>query len=337
MKICVLHNRVSPQAGPDAQDVLVQAEAVTAALRSLGHTVGVDAADLDLQGLTDRFAADRPDLVFNLVESLGEHGRLIHLVPSLLDALEIPYTGCPAEAVMLTSHKLVTKGILRRAGLSTPDWLVPAGQALGLARGGSRWSRERWIVKSIWEDASLGLGDDAVFAGDDAEALRRLAARAGDPGAPWFAEAYVEGREFNLGLLDNPDGVEVLPPAEMLFEDFPEHKPRIVGYAAKWQPDSFEYDHTVRTFDLSAADTPLLAKLTRLARDCWTLLGLRGWARVDVRVDSGGRPWVLEINANPCLSPDAGFAAALARAGIPFERAIARIVAARRPPAIVAR
>ena len=69
--------------------------------------------------------------------------------------------------------------------------------------------------------------------------------------------------------------------------------------------------HTVRSFELPAADAPLLSRLERLAQDCWTLLGLRGWARVDVRVDESGRPWVLEINANPCLAPDAGFAAAL--------------------------
>ncbi len=181
---------------------------------------------------------------------------------------------------------------------------MPASEAVGLSRGGLRRSPERWIVKSIWEDASLGLGDDAVFEGDDAATAPRLdSPAAGDPGAPWFAEAYVEGREFNLALLAGREGVEVLPPAEMLFEDYPDDKPRIVGYAAKWRTDSFEYSHTVRTFDLPPTDAPLVAQLTRLARDCWTLFGLRGWARVDLRVDADGRPGSWRSTSTPASRP----------------------------------
>jgi D-alanine-D-alanine ligase len=307
--------------------VRVQAAAVAAALQARGHQVAQVAADLDLADLGQRLAADRPDAVFNLVESLAGHGRLIHLVPSLLDACGVPLAGCPTEAIFLTSHKLLAKGLLRRAGLPTPDWLAAPGEASGLARGGGRCTAEQWIVKSVWEDASLGLDDSAVVDGL-AAARALLATRATQPGAPWFAEAFIDGREFNLALLEGPAGIEVLPAAEMLFEDFPPDKPRIVGYDAKWRSDSFEYMHTVRRFDLPAGDGPLLAHLGRLAEACWQLCGLRGWARVDLRVDTHGRPWILEINANPCLAPDAGFAAALARAAIPFETAIARILEA---------
>ena len=92
--------------------------------------------------------------------------------------------------------------------------------------------------------------------------------------------------------------------------------------------DSFEYQHTRRRFDLPAADRPLLERLEDLAMRCWHLFGLRGYARVDFRVDAAGDPWVLEVNANPCLAPDAGFAAAAQRAAVPYERAIERILCA---------
>src|SRR5262249_27534800 len=107
---------------------------------------------------------------------------------------------------------------------------------------------------------------------------------------------------------------------------FPSDKPRIVGYAAKWDERAMEYAGTPRKFDFEDADAPLLDWLRTLAVECFRLFDLAGYARVDFRVDSRGQPWILEINANPCLSPDAGFAAALLRADLPFARAVEWIV-----------
>jgi D-alanine-D-alanine ligase len=333
MKAWILHDRISPRAAPDELDVLAQASAVSGALRARGYEVTVADTDADLSRLSRRLRAARPDVVFNLVESLEGQGRLIHVVPALLASLGIPCTGCPAEAMLLTSHKLLAKGLLRRTGLPTPDWLGGEPDAVGLARGPGSRDHPRWIVKSVWEDASIGLDDSSVITGGIAAARAALAARVGVVGAPWFAESYVDGREFNLALLEGPAGVLALPPAEMLFPGFPPGKPRIVGYAAKWDDDSFESRHTRRSFEFADRDAPLLTRLVRIARDCWDLFGLRGWARVDLRVDRAGRAWILEVNANPCLAPDAGFAAALERAGIRFADAIAGIVAAAMPTA----
>ncbi len=324
MRLLLVHNAVPPGAPPDEADVLVQAAAVQAALEHRGHTVKRYACGLDLRGLEEAVGSASPDLVFNLVEGLGGHGRLIHLVPAVLEAVGVPYAGCPADAIHLTSHKALAKRLMQDAGLPTPPWLT------GGPFDGNTRRTGRWIIKSVWEDASLGLDDDALVDGGRTEVSPLLAAREGTPGAPWFAEAFVEGREFNIAVLDGPQGPRILPHAEMLFQDFPEGKPRILGYAAKWDEDSFEYAHTVRTFDIPAADRSLLDELSRQALACWALFGMRGWARVDFRVDAAGRPWILEANANPCLAPDAGFAAALDRAGIPFHEAVDSIVASAR-------
>jgi len=329
VRVVILHNRVPAQAAPDELDVLVQVEAVGEALLAQGHTVEPWGCDLDLESLAFSLSGATPDVVFNLVEGLEGYGRLIHVAPGVLEALRVPVAGCPSEAIYLTSHKVLAKGLLRQAGLPTPDWLGD-GLADAAADPGPG-TADRWIVKSVWEDASIGMDDAAVVDGGVDAARVELAGRHGRAGSPWFAEAFIEGREFNLGLLDGgagSDGPTALPPAEMTFEDYPEGKPRIVGYAAKWHEDSFEYSHTVRRFDLPAEDAALVAQLQDLARRCWRLFGLRGWARVDFRVDADGKPFILEVNANPCLSPDAGFAAGLERAGISYGDAIARIVAA---------
>jgi D-alanine-D-alanine ligase len=320
MRVALLHNAVAADAAADELDVLVQSAAVGAALAAAGHRVVTVPCGLDLGALTAQLAAERPDAVFNLVESLGGQGRLIAVVPHLLEALGMRHAGCPADAIHLTSHKTLAKRLLVQAGLPTPAW-IETDRVEGDGGG------DRWIVKSVWEDASLGMDDAAVTDGGPAAARALLAARAGRPGSPWFAEAFIDGREFNLALLDGPEGPVVLPPAEMLFTDYPAGKPRIVGYAAKWDPDSFEYGHTVRAFPSGDAEGPLLAELERLALACWGLFGLRGWARVDFRIAADGRPFVLEVNANPCLAPDAGFAAALDQTGIGFADAVARILA----------
>jgi D-alanine-D-alanine ligase len=184
----------------------------------------------------------------------------------------------------------------------------------------------KWIIKGIWDQASRDLEEDSIVEGTDDEIARAVRERARRVGRPSFAEQFIEGREFNIALLAGLAGLEVLPPAEIDFSAFPPEKAKIVGHTAKWKEDSFEYQNTPRTFDFPESDGPLLEELRSLARQCWELFSLRGWARVDFRVDPEGRPWILEINTNPCLSPDAGFAAALARAGMPFEKAIRRIV-----------
>ena len=122
------------------------------------------------------------------------------------------------------------------------------------------------------------------------------------------------------------DGPELLPPAEIRFDAYPPGKVRVVGYRSKWEEGTFEFANTPRTFEFPAQDAPLLANLKELALRCWKLFDLRGYARVDFRVDGEGRPWILEVNANPCLSPDAGFSAATLRAGLTFPDVLCRIL-----------
>jgi D-alanine-D-alanine ligase-like ATP-grasp enzyme/ribosomal protein S18 acetylase RimI-like enzyme len=261
---------------------------------------------------------DRPDLVFNLVESLAGSDRLSHLAAVLLDDFDLPYTGSRAEAVHLTNNKPRAKERLRAAGLPTPDWTTAdRGDILP----------PPYIIKAAWEHASLGIDDHAVITqGDGSTVTDQIASRARQLGQSCFAEKYIDGREFNLSLIAASDGPRVLPPAEIDFSSFPRGKPKIVGYAAKWEPQAPEFSGTPRRFDFAASDAPLLDWLRSLAVDCWRLFDLAGYARVDFRVDSRGQPWILEINANPCLSPDAGFAAALDRAGLPLDQAVQSIV-----------
>jgi D-alanine-D-alanine ligase len=327
MKIAILHDSVSAADAPDARDVIVQADAVAQALKALGHKVFRLACTLNLAALQTTLRRGKIDAVFNLVESINGQGRLIHLPLFGLDAMGMRYTGARAETMLLTSNKILAKRWMAAAGISTPAWVGPwPGTNLGAVSAPAQCGT--WIVKSVWEHASIGLGPESLIENAVAgEVLPLLEARAGRLGGACFAERFIAGREFNLSLLAGSAGPEVLPPAEIVFEGFTADMPRIVDYGAKWDADAYAYHHTPRRFDFDAGDNDLLTRLQAMARQCWDHFDLRGYARVDFRVDEAGRLWVLEINANPCLAPDAGFAAALDRAGIPYVEAVARIVA----------
>jgi D-alanine-D-alanine ligase len=309
--IVLLHDAADAAGRPDSSDTLLEAAEIAAALRRLGYEPALIPVGLDLRAFEKLLRAHAPDAVFNLVESLEGRGQLLAVVPALLASLNVPFTGCSAEALAATSHKLAAKRLLRQADIATPAVLEEDG------------GDGPWIVKSVFEHASLGIDDSSVVTGADA-AGRVLDARRAEFGGAWFAERFVPGRELNVAIVAAPDGPLVLPVAELRFEGFPADKPAIVGYAAKWHVDSFEYRHTVRSF---AVEPELAARAERLARACWELFGLDGYARVDFRMDSSGMLFVLEVNANPCLAPDAGFAAALARAGIRYDDAIGWLIA----------
>jgi D-alanine-D-alanine ligase len=327
MRVVLLHDEIGAAAAPDDRDVYTQMEAIERALGDLGHGSERLAFTLNAQAAAARLRELEPELVFNLVESVGGQGRLIHVAPALLDSMGLAYTGCRTDAIYATSNKLLAKRLLRGMGIPTPDWVELGGSPRTAPRP-VRDGDDRWIVKSVWEHASRGLDEGSVLEARDPASLREMIAQRLDSlGGEGFAERYIHGREFNLSILDG----RVLAAAEVLFDGYAPGRPRVVGYRAKWEEGSFEYTHTPRRFEFDRNDADLLAEVRLLAERCWSLFGLRGYARVDFRVDDAGRPWVLEINSNPCLSPDAGFAAALARSGIEFRDAIVAILEASVP------
>ena len=313
--VVILHEDLPENARTDELDALVQVEEVQAALARLGWDVSTLPTDLNLSRTLSELQHRDADCVFNLVESLDGSGRLINLVPSLLSAANMTFTGCDADAMFLTSQKLIAKRWMTLHGVPTPTWVSAADQV--------RQDRKPWIVKSVWEHASLGIDDGSVVRGKKA-LQRRLAHCREKYGGEWFAERYIDGREFNISVLEEAGEPRILPIAEIRFKNFPDNKPRIVGYAAKWDVAADEYYDTPRFFPrLTDAEDE---RLHEVVRKCWNIFRLRGYARVDIRMDSRGVPWVLEVNTNPCLSMDAGFVAAAAEASIVYERLIEKIM-----------
>lgn len=316
------------------QDTLIQAETIENALRELGHECSRLEASLDLRTLYQGLKDQSGSIIFNLVESLGGRDCLMHLAPEIYEAIGLRYTGARAATIKRTNDKCSAKRELLAAGLPTAPWfeLKPDG-----LREFGTFLPGKYILKASTEHASVGMHDDAVVEVNSADTLRsylqQFSARID---LPSLAELYIDGREFNLSLLDRSAGegyfdghdCDVFPPAEIDFSQLPLGKPHIVGFNAKWVEDSIEYQATPRTFDFPANDRELLIRLQSLAKDTWKLFQGTGYARVDFRVDRNNHPFILEFNANPCITSYGGFMAAAEQAGFSYSEAIARIIEA---------
>lgn len=319
MRVLVIHSVVNADARPDELDTLLSANAVADALREKGHAAVLAPFVPELDRLRALLSASESEIVFNMVESVSGSDALAAMAPAMFEQLGVPYTGSGSSALALSADKISTKTELRAAGLPTPDWSEPP-----------LWRNidagKTYIVKSATEDASLGLDDGSVLKGGPG-IVARAEQNAEQWGGRWFAEAYVEGREFNVALLEFAGRLQVLPIAEIAFADWPGEKPRIVGYRAKWDEESEDAMKTARVFGIEENWPSLAQRLSEHALDACRLLRIKGYARVDFRVGIDGLPTILEINPNPCLDPEAGFAAAARTRGLSFAETIARILA----------
>ncbi len=322
-RVLILHSQVAEGAPRDETDTLLQLNGVHEVLTEMDFDVTSIPFTLDRKALRSGLQDAAPSFVFNLVESVEGRGELIYLAPALLDHLHIKYTGCSADAIFRTTNKIAAKKIMKHRGLPTPEWFSGT-EGSGFDPGA------RYIIKPISEDASIGLDDSSVASFKSLKELRvALSAKTEAGGKEHFAERFVDGREFNISMIGNQGGPEILPPAEMKFTGYEERgKLKILDYRSKWEEGCFEFKNTAGVFDFHRSDDALLEKLRELAEECWRSFDLRGYARVDFRVDSNNAPWILEVNANPCITPSgSGFVNAARRAGLDFKGIIQRIIA----------
>ncbi len=291
MRIVILYSDTK-SGRPDDRDTLTQRDEIFHTLKNEGYEV----SSFGVSSFHDfeKTLKVSPDVIFNLVESFGGSDSHSYLVPGYLDALGLPYTGCKTNAIFLTRDKCLAKKIMIAHDIPTPPLIG-----------------ESYIVKSATEHASLGLDESSIV--DSLEKAKKLTREKSQQyGGLWFYEAYIPGREINLALFSHQGQCTILPLAEILFQG----DTKIVDYAAKWDEKSLAYQNTCRQFINTKEEAALIASLHAIAARCFAAFDLRGYARIDFRVDRLGNPFVLEINTNPCLSMDAGFMAAAVQQGL---------------------
>ena len=315
MRQClVIYNEPAAGALPDELDVLDQVNFIAGILENTGYSVSRKGITADFFNEISGISGKDYEFVFNLVEAVGQKSEILYFVPALLNMQHIRYTGCSVEAAFLSGSKVLARQIMKDRG-------IPVAGGYKTSEAANLIAGRKYIVKPVWEDGSLGITEESVFTFDGTvpEVLKDKT------DGHWFIEEYIEGREFNVSVIASTGGPEVLPPAEIVFHDYPDDMPRIVSYKAKWIEDTFQYSNSRRSFpaDLSVK---LMNDIRETALACWHAFGLRGYARVDMRIDDKENVYVLEVNANPCIAPDSGFIAAALHAGYSNQEIVSRII-----------
>jgi D-alanine-D-alanine ligase len=312
----------SPAGNPDDEDVIVEVIAVEGSLKRLGHTPSRLYVEDDIAPVIDWVRAHPDGVVFNLCESFRGSNLAHAHMPALLEMLGVAYSGSGPVACGLTTHKSLVKALLSGMGLPTPaGFLARRGEDPAVAAGRADLPFPL-IVKPALEDASVGIDEASVV--DDMQALSARVAYVHDRYAQdAVVERYIDGREINAAVIGNDPPV-ALPLSEIVFT-YPEGKRKVVGYRSKWVHDSFEYRNTKGVCP-APVEPDVERRIKDLAVAAYKATHCRDYGRVDFRLDPQGRPWILEVNANPDITDGAGLARAARGSGRGYDGLIQVII-----------
>ncbi|MBI4398406.1 MAG: ATP-grasp domain-containing protein [Candidatus Omnitrophica bacterium] len=265
-------------------------EAIASVFRKEGHTVSLVEAGRDF---FDAIRKTRPDFVFNIAEGFEGRNRESH-VPAILEFLGIPFSGSDAFALALSLDKLAAKIIARSQGIRTPDFSIVSFPRRAMPKGGNN----KLFIKPLCEGSSKGIRFTSLVHNQKElmKECRRLRASYGP--VPLMAEQFISGREITVGVLGTSQP-QVLGLMEIRWKKPQEHGDFIYGLETKrnWK-EWVEYEAP------APAPGVLKKEIETMAVRMHQALGCRDISRIDFRVDKKGKPYFLEINPLPGLSPE---------------------------------
>lgn len=292
---------------------------VAETLRYMGHDVLQCGVEDDLGAIRKAIAEFSPHIVFNLLESFHGIGVFDSHVVGLLELLRVPYTGCNPRGLMLARDKSLSKTLMASHRIPVPDYFV--------VRIGRKVRRPKklnfpLIVKSLTQESSTGISRASVVNDDEKlnERVRFIHEHIGDDA---IVEAFIDGRELYVGVLGN-ERLQVFPVWELRFDTLPDDGRLLMTDRAKWNAN-YQKKYGIMT---GAADLApeLAAKVQHLCKRVYRTLDLSGYARMDLRLDTTGRLYVLEANPNPQLAYGEDFAESAEHGGVSYEKLLQRIL-----------
>jgi D-alanine-D-alanine ligase len=297
--------------------VLEEVVAVKKALLELGHEVQQVALRKPLETVRQTIRDIKADLIFNLFEGFDDDPNTEPVVTAMMEEIGIPFTGNPSSVLALTLDKFKMKRVLQKANVASPPAQVLTPHDILTFT-----LNFPCIVKPKDEDASHGL-TRASIVNNMEQLFEQVNYISSNFRGQAMVEEFVDGREFNASVLGNRE-LELVEISEITYS-LPPELPRILTFESKWFEETDYYKGTGVT-----CPAPLSGKLREdvvnaVLASC-RAAGCRGYARVDVRQDKDGSIKVLEVNANPDLTPELGIARQAATRGMTYADLIQKIV-----------
>ena len=273
----------------------------------------------DFHKLIDHLTEHRPDVIFNFVELFHNNPKLEMNVTGIFELLEIPFTGAPPLALANCQSKVFTKRLLGSYGITTADFQL----IKTFSEKYKHSLRFPIIVKPAYEDASVGIDYNAVVH-NNSELNAKINYIFSEFKQAALIEEFIEGRELNVAVMGDENPV-VLPISEIDFSEMPDHLANIVSYQAKWDPMHEAYHKTI---PICPAMLPkkIQAKAEKIALTAFKAMGVRDYARIDMRLSKDNELFVLEVNPNPDLTEGAGFMRSAEAAGIEYDEMLEKII-----------
>lgn len=268
------------------------------------------AVNRDINSLLNKLNSYQPDVIVNFVESVEGITNYEYCVAALFELLGFEFTGNTAVTLGNCLNKLRTKSILKSYGINTPSAItIEPDETLTKNRIKLNYPL---IMKLEEEDASIGISEFSVVNNFN-ELKKHFTFLKKTYNKKVIVEEYIVGRELNVAILDG----KVLPVSEIDFTGLPENLPKIVTYDGKWIENSTYYNHT-KPVCPAKLNIKIKRKIEKIALEAYNVMNCRDYARVDIRLSKENIPYVIEVNPNPDVSYDSGFARAAAAIGIDY-------------------
>jgi D-alanine-D-alanine ligase len=268
-------------------------QAVENAIAKAGHEVIRIEADDDAY---EKLRSVRPEIVFNMAEGIGGASRESH-IPSLLEMLNIPYTASDPVTIGNCHDKSRCKEILSYYNIPTPPFFITENIVNGYPK-----VKFPAFVKPLHEGSSKGIYNSSLV--NDRESLNQEITRIKENyQQPSIIEDFLDGKEFTVALIGNGENVRVLPIVEINLDCLPKDFPKIYSYEVKWYFDTRENKLEIFTCPANIG-RKLTKKIEDICKAAYKAMRIRDWARMDVRCDREGNPFIIEINPLPGVLPD---------------------------------
>ena len=286
---------------------------VVSTLKKLGHDVYPLGVKSDLGVIQSAIEQLKPDIAFNLLEEFDGVAVYDQHVVSYLELLHLPYTGSNPRGLMLARDKVLTKKVLAFHKIPYPEFIeVPQGRTVKRPKS----LTFPLIVKSVTEEASLGISQASIVM-DDEKLAERVAFVHNHVGSAALIEQYIEGREFYVGIIGNGQR-HVLPVWELIMDKLPDDAKRIATERVKWSR-KYQLKYGIISKEADDLADHKTQEIQGLAKRVYRALGLSGYARIDMRMDAEGRLYVLEANPNPQIAEDEDFADSAKKVGYQYK------------------